>query len=212
MSTADKIGLLSGFSWMAGHGILVTVLICWGLTPVGHLVVGLVGESRWVPISPNKQYLSFFPGDLLLGMTAASLLVLAQRLPDTERWYNSTIWHVIVLVGALVVASGLTFMEWKGEFYPHRAIMSPTKLYHNFLLYGGYGYVIVATLIAVVAGGPWSPMYGVWLFLCLVPSLVWIKFLERDNSLKGSVARSIADHAHIADWQPLWSTGHIRRS
>lgn len=201
MTTADKIGLLPGFSWIAGHGILLTILLCWLLTPIGHCIVGLVLESRLVPLSPRYQFLSFFPGDLFLGGMAAGLLVLAQHLPSESRWYNATWWHVLVLAVCCVVAGALTWMEYKSGVYPARAMYSPTKLYHNFLLYGGYGYIIVVTLVAVsIAARSW------WLVLVLVPGLVWLALVVMDNSLTPDEAKRKASHAHVENWSPIWQT------
>lgn len=200
MEVADKIGLLPGFGWVAGHNLLVTLLICWGLTPFGHLLVGFVGESRLVPISPRYQFLSFFPGDLFLGAMAAGLLVLAQNLPAEQHVYNSTWWHVLVFIGGCAVAVGLTWMEYKSGAYPARAILSPTKFYHNGLLYAGYGYIIVTTLVAVLASArSW------WLVPVLLPGLVWVFFLYKDNTYQPEDAARKARHAHVENWSPLWA-------
>lgn len=200
MDTAEKIGLLPGFGWIAGHNTWVTLAFCLLLTPVGHCLVGLIGESRWVPLSPSKQFLSFFPGDLFLGVMAASLLVSAQDLPGEKAWYNATWWHVLVLVGALVIATVLTWLEWKSGVYPTAAVFSPTKIYHNFLLYGGYGYIIVTTLVAVLA----AELSWAFIMAALVPGLAWVWLVVQDNSLSGEAAKRKASYAHVADWSPIW--------
>lgn len=82
MNTADKIGLLLGFGWLADHGIFGTLAICMAITPGMMFVLGLVGESRLLPWTANKQFLSFIPGDVFLGFAVAGMLVLAQRLPS----------------------------------------------------------------------------------------------------------------------------------
>lgn len=199
MNTADKIGLLPGFGWMAGHDFVLTLVICLLITPVGHLVVGLIGESRLIPLSSDKQFLSFFPGDLFLGAMAAGLLVAAQRLPDKSRWLNATWWHVLVLVLALLIAACMTYVEWKSGVYPSRAIFSPSKIYHNFLLYGGYGYVIIVTLVALIFGAA-----DRWWLLVLIPGLVWGVLVVKDNSLSTKEVAEKARHAHVADWAPIW--------
>lgn len=199
---AEKIGLLPGFSWTAGHGFWATLAICWCLTPIGHMLVGAIGESRFVPLDSwnGRQFWSFFPGDLFLGWTAALLLVLAQRLPSEPRWYNSTWWHAAVLLGCALVALVLTYGEWKSGAYPTRAILSPTKLYHNGVLYIGFGYVIVSTLVACLFGAPLQSV-----LLALVPGIFWVGMLAIDNTPSASDAAERARHAHVADWRPIWS-------
>ncbi len=201
MNTADRIGLLPGFGWLADHSFGVTLGLCLLVTPIGHCLVGLLLESRWVPISPGKQFLSFFPGDIFLGIATACLLVAAKQLPDENRRYNATWWHIAVLVVMVIVAVWLVLNEFKGGLYPSRAILSPTKIYHTIILIGGFGYLIVTTLFAVGAQAR-----GGWLVAAILPGLVWVGLLVHDSTLGPQRAKEIARHAHIAHWHPiLWN-------
>jgi hypothetical protein len=204
VNIADRIGLLPGFGWMADHNFWVTLAVCLVITPIGHLVVGLIGESRLVPISPSYQFLSFFPGDVLLAVSVAGLLRLAADIDEKSAWYNDGRWHVAVLVVAMLLAGLATWDEWRSGIYPTRAIFSPTKLYHNGVLYIGYGYVIVTALIAVVFGR------GVdWLFIAaLVPALIWLFLVGYDSTLNKkhpALVKQKAGSAHVANWSPIWS-------
>lgn len=201
MDTADRIGLLPGFGWMAGHNFWVTLVICIAITPTGHPVVGMVGESRLVPIAPRWQFLSFFPGDLFLAVSVAGMLSLASSIDTGEHWYNATWWHVLVLACAIAIAILATYGEWKSGVYPTQAIFSPTKLYHNGLLYVGYGYVIFTTLFAILAGGGIDWM----LALVLVPALIWVGLVIHDSTLRPEQAREKAKYAHVDNWLPIWS-------
>lgn len=203
MNTADRIGFLSGFGWIAGHNFWVTLLLCWLLTPGLFYLIGLVLESRPVPLSWNYQFTSFFPGDLFLGGMVAGLLVLAKKLPAEDHFYNATWFHVLVLVVTVAVAVVITALEYNDpNGYGHRAVMSPTKLYHNILLYGGYGYIIVTTLIAVVMS---AETRGLLLVGCLVPGWVWVTCLIADEKFSDKVKRQRVRHAHVKDWSPIWS-------
>ena len=221
MDTAEKVGLLPGSDWMAGHGLLATIIIVMAVTPGMMFVIGIIGESRWLPISPKRQFLSFFPGDILLGATVAGLLVNASHLPVARVWYNSVQWHIVVLIGALVVASGMTYGEYResvrGQGYARCALFSPTKLYHNFGLYGGLGYVGVSALTANIAGLVIEfdvDMLG-QLTLCLLPGAVWLSFLflEQSDSFLMRITGVSGDTvkatriktAHVANWRPIWA-------
>lgn len=175
-----------------------------------HNIVGYIGESRWVSWHEDKQFKSFFPGDIFLGLMTAGLLAMALNLTDRESWYNSTGWHVVVLASALGVAGLLTYNEWKEGQYPTRAIFSPTKLYHNFVLYGGYGYVIVTTLVAVSADVLRSWLDVMVFVACLVPGVYWAKFVIDDAKLDPEILRVKSGNAHVADWRPIWSQGRSR--
>lgn len=197
MDTADRIGLLPGFGWIAGNNFWITLIICVIFTPVGHLLVGFLFESRLVPITPNKQFLSFFPGDLFLAVSMAGLLTLASDLPAEKYWYNDPSWHLLLLAFVAATAAAATYSEWKSMVYPTRAILSPTKLYHNGVLYVVYGYAIVATLAALIAGSQWSW----WLLAALIPGLIWSGLVVHDSSLRPEKAREKAKHAHVSDWE-----------
>lgn len=208
MDTADKIGLLPGFGWIAEHNFLVTLIICWSITPGLMFVIAPILESRWLPWTPRTQFLSFLPGDLFMGLMLALLLWFAQRLPGGNHCYNSTWFHLLLIVVTFTVAIVLTKAEYDDpDGYGHRAVLSPTKLYHNIVLYGAYGYVIVATLVAVL----------IWLIstasrnqmgvvgLCLVPGLIWMSLLVLEQRVSEETKQNRLESAHINDWKPIWS-------
>lgn len=201
MSNADKIGLLPGFGWLTGHGWLFTLLVVWLFTPAALIAVGAIGESRLVPLDSwnGRQYWSFFPGDLFLGVMTAGLLIATQSLPERQAFYNATWWHVTVLATCVIVAVVLTIGELRSGMYPSGAILSPTKLYHNGVLYVGYGYVVASTLVACLFGGVWRP-----LLLPAIFGLVWVAMLAVDSKSPPEVAAERASHAHVTEWKPIW--------
>jgi hypothetical protein len=217
VSTADKIGLLAGLGWIAGFGFFATLLISWLITPGAMIVIAPIGESRWLPLRREHQFRSFFPGDLYLGLMAAGLLTLADRLPAGERLYNNVWWHAFVFAAACTIAFILTRQEYKGNggVYELGAIFSPTKLYHNGVLYAGYGYVIVTTLMAVVIGSDWTWSFAGWLALTLLPGVFWLRLVGKDNSLGDEESRRKASTAHDSDWRILpanrWHVRSLKR-
>lgn len=198
---SETIGLLSGFGWVVEGDFQVILFKMLLLTPIGFILIGIVGEGRLVPLRPSKQFLSFFPGDLFLGMFAAMIAWLARDVSTGERFYNSAIFHVLVLAATFSVAIALTVMEYTDGAYPLRAILSPTKLYHNLLLYGGYSYVVVTTTIAVLAGSEWSALLAGKLAVSFVVLGVWVILVIEDNSLSSISAKKKAQSAHVDDWK-----------
>jgi len=205
VDTADRIGLPWYAGWLTDHGLIVTLLWCLFLTPGLMILIAPVLETRWLPLSPRHQFLSFFPGDIFLGLMTAGFLVLAQELPAEHRWYNSELWHGCLQGLTLIVACVLTARESRDGIYPERALVSPTKLYHNILLYAGYGYAIVATLVAVLFGSAWSWTLVLQLGFCLLPGAVWAVLVARDNTLTRFGAYQKASWAHVQDWTPFWT-------
>lgn len=215
MTTADKIGLLPGFGWLFGdHSFVVTLLICWAISPGMMFVIGLVGESRLIPISPSRQFMAFFPGDFLVGAMVAGLLVSAAQLPNEQRWYNSLWFHLVVFVVMFAIAAWMTWGEYHNAAesgYGARAMYSPTKIYHNAALIWIYGYVAVSTLVAVLAE---ARSWLVW--AALACGLLWMGLMLGENAYidkyhpNDGLRQAKAAGAHISDWEPIWVTGRIR--
>ncbi|MGF7228466.1 MAG: hypothetical protein ACQR33_00590 [Candidatus Saccharibacteria bacterium] len=190
MRTADKIGLLPGFGWIADHSWWRTLLITWAIAPFGVWFVQLVFEWRPISLKREDNYLSFFPGDLFLGMMLTGLLLLARYLPAEHRWYNSTLTHVVALGFTVSVAIFMTWLDAHGGGYTWREIFQPAKLYHNLVLYGPYAYLILVTLLAVCAGSAWSAKLVMLLTLCLLPGVVWVALVAVDSSFSQAVSNS----------------------
>lgn len=197
-------GLLFGFDWLVDGPWWIVLIKCWALTPLMmFFVIAPIFESRWLSFDLRKQYLSFFPGDFFLGMMVTFLVAFLRQTPLLDMWYDNVWIHGLVLLATCVVAVVLTRGEVKAGFYPRRAMLSPTKIYHNAVLYAGYGYVIV-TLLAqavthlVVSGD------GVMLFVgAMVAVVIWALLIIPDNRLSPESRDLKSRTAHVADWRPL---------
>jgi hypothetical protein len=198
-------GLLWGFDWLADGPWWVVLLKCWALTPLMmFLVIAPIFESRWLSLSFKKQYLSFFPGDFFLGIMVTLLVVSARQVQVDDLWYEAVWVHFLLLALTMCVAVWLTRGEVKNGFYPKRAMLSPTKIYHNGVLYAGYGYVAVMLLMQAVthltvSGLGWPAFIG-----ALAALAVWGVLLIPDNRLTPEDRKLKSENAHIADWRPLW--------
>lgn len=177
------------------------------ITPIGFILVGVIGEGRLVPLDGARQFKSFFPGDIFLGIATAFMVFAAGFVPASDRWYTSTLFHVAVIAVTFIVAVVMTYMEYADRVYPLAAILSPTKLYHNFVLYTGYGYVASATIIAVIFGVDWSLGVALVIAASLAMLGVWVYLVIQDNSLNKHDQSFKAGCAHISDWQFLGVIG-----
>jgi hypothetical protein len=181
---------------------VIVMVFAWVLTPGLFILIGWVFEGRKIPLHPRHQFLGFFPGDLFLGVLTGGLITHVVVFPPAQGWYTSWWWYLIVFVSASAVAISLTAWELRTGSYSKRAILSPTKLYHNGLLYVGYGSIIVSTLFAALFGAPtW------WLALIILPGLAWAVCNVLDGSVRlwgPNPMHRKAFHAHKRDWQPIW--------
>jgi len=213
VDTADKIGLLPGFGWVAnqewfGHSwwsqLLSTLLVCWLLTPIGHIAWAYIAQAIIVPLDSKRQWQSFFPGDLFLG-AAVALLIFAARISGLEtdgHWWQSPVFHGVVLASAIVVALVITVLV-DGPNMPASALWSPSKLYHNFLLYGGYGYIAVTSLVAAVAGN-WFGWRLVLVLVAFVAALPWLHFVGSDGKLSPAEVVEKQRFSHPASYRLFW--------
>ncbi len=212
MSPSDQIGLLPGFGWIADQewfGVstlnyfFTCLVVCWLITPVGHVVFAFATQAYVVPLTSDKQFQSFFPGDLFLGAAIAILLTAAREMADpVDRWFQQSWVHFVTLGVTLVAATlawffverpGLTFTQW----------VSPSKLYHTYVLYGLYGYVGFVTLFAAVSGN-----WGTWRLLLVALALVvaspWLYYAAQDGQLPRDVMMYKQEQAHPSSYKLFW--------
>lgn len=197
MSNADRLGLPL-FGWLLNHSPLVMLVIGWAITPGMMIVIGLVLESRWIFPRHQKFFYSFMPGDLFLGGTLACSLALAPSLPASRSvWWQSGLWHACVLVCSVFGCLEARRLLDK-PLYTDDALWSPTKMYHDFVLYIGYGFLLVSVAGPTLLRWEWSG-YRLAGLACL---LVWLGLLVADQVYRDP--RELAWCAHRSNWMPIW--------
>jgi hypothetical protein len=162
--------------------------------------------------------LTFSVGDIFLAIFATAIVSYIRE--STIRPVD-LVWHLLVLAGSVAAAWWITRGEMKAAkakapfAYTVRAVKSPTKVYHNYVLYGGYGYILV---MLVISGGVQAVMnsyFSLWIVPVFVPLVVWLSLLAFEAMLLGPLTRNSyltpsrvkqlrANHAHIDGWQPIW--------
>lgn len=197
-------GLLVGFNlsfWQLFIGYLL-------LTPVAMYIIAPVLESRLLPLSLRRQFASFLIGDVLLAFSAAALSVFNRKA-------SFVAIPLVVIIGLLMmsvaVAIKITYGEWQASkrgdklAYAPRAVLSPTKLYHNLLLYGGYGWIMLLVIaqagLQVFTEGASVAGFS----LALLPAAGWLAVLVLESTLSSKeTTRRRAEHAHVANWRFCW--------
>ena len=205
METTHKVGFLPGIRWLTTGPLWLVFIKQQLMTPIGLILVGIMFESRLVPLHPSNQFVSFMPGDIFLGAYIAGLIWLAGRiLPAEKRRYNSRWWHGCVLAVSIAVACLVTYNEYKGGMYMAAAFLSPTKLYHQAVLWTLCPYLAITTLAALIAGGQWARAKYWQTGLVFTPGLVWLSLFIVDNNLSEATARHKAALAHVNQYSPIW--------
>ncbi len=202
VSNTDRIGLPSFLEWLVS-GPWAATAFAWILTPVGLYAVAYVFESRLVGRDFHPWYgafRGFMPGDLFLGASFGQFVWQLGQSNTKPGWWGEWWWHLIVVVGAVVVAL-LVREKMDRPNYHDRAMNSPSKLYHDFVIYMGFGYVFFTTAIAATLSTGWDfsllrpfGFLGAWAY-CV---------LGLDGRQTKYELRRMARNSHPADWEPIW--------
>lgn len=163
------------------------------LMPYAIYLVGYVFESRLpgrdMPVIKD-QSLAFLPGDAGLAL----LIAMADKAkPVTPRWHVA---GVILGLMAFIVVRRVTYSP---SDYSPEAWWSPTKIYHDVVICGIFGYLIVVRALPFYCQTPIGYMtkqkliglggLAVWTF-----GVVW-------DELHDTVPN---DRQHPGTWQPIY--------
>lgn len=137
MSNSDKLGASPLTGWLVDLPIGWALVIAWCITPGAVQFISRFVEKRPAPLW-KCSFKSFIPGDYFLGVVFMALVALSSRLPEkTDQPYQNSWFHAVSFVGAVVAC--LLARKYLDEpmGYSQAQMMSPSKLYHDFLLYAG---------------------------------------------------------------------------
>ena len=125
-----------------GHGwkraLLIGVFLSYGAI---HILAALL-EHRSMT-DPSGQYKAFYYGDLfcLPGIVLA-IWYLGKHLPPGPNLSHRAWWHAFCFVGGLVAGISLHLLDAASHFFTRSMMYSPTKLYHDFVVFPCYIYII----------------------------------------------------------------------
>lgn len=200
MTVAEKIGFLPGFDHMPVEAFLGGVLFFVFATVGMMVLIGFVFESRLIPLTPSRQYLGFFPGDIFLSMGISAGIQTCTYLPEGNFWYNSRVFHICALVGTLAFALFMGKSEIRPGAHTLREMLSPVGLYHTGILYGLLGYVILTTAIAAIVGSDWSSAdVRWWAFIAIIFLLAYLACIVSDGRRKFDPSTT-----YVEDPAPIW--------
>ncbi len=204
MNGIGTTGLLPGFQWIVNGSFLEILLMFWFISPGMHMLVGLVLEGRLVPLG-KAQFDSFFPGDAFLGVAGTCFWWNIQKhLEPSNYWFQPTGVHLFFIAGLLTVGLIQMRQEYTSGTFARRAVMSPTKIWHNVLLYVLLGYPVVIGLAAQFSSA-WDDQFRKLFIIGMMCFLVWVGLLIKDGLKPDEDA--IAG-AHVDNWEPIWGRLH----
>lgn len=111
---------------------ILILAMFWAMLPLGQFLVGLIFETRLVPLWKGQARV-FFPGDLAIGIMMVGLVGLYAKYPLGIDEKYVIIWHIIALLAAFLFF--IIFRSNDAANYPKLSANSPTKWYHDICGY-----------------------------------------------------------------------------
>lgn len=177
-------------------GKFAILFVWWLLWPGLMFVVGLIGESRLVPIG-KSQSKAFWPGDFAFGVAFVALVGLHAK-PSASWGYSPLFWVPLALAMFFV----FLFVR-KGDIanYPKRSGNSPTKLTHDIV-----GYFIIPTVLLglglpkLLSRHPFTDWQN---WLVFLGAIAFYIFCVAYDAKKGFTPECVIAR-HPPDWRPIW--------
>ncbi len=179
------------------------LLVAWLVTPIGMILVGIVFESRIVPLW-SDQSRAFMPGDIALGVMFAIGWHLYHLIPDGSFWASAKMPIIGLFVGVLTCILMRTKFDGENNYSP-AALRSPTKRFHDFVLYIGYLTAIIAICIpSILFGTSWSGDNLSIKLLAVLMLVVWLVGMLLDAFDPAMPQKR--KKMHVSEYNPIWVT------
>ena len=184
------------------------LVLFWLLWPGSIIIVGMIFESRTVPLL-RYQSIVFMPGGLLIGVMLVSVITAKLKTKKMVKWWNSQIWWFVVLFSMAIIGYFLHTNDIAS--YSPRSACSPTKVLHDVL-----GYFIIPSVL-VGLGIPEIISYAAfprrnkkasrWLMVLIGAILAFTVLFVFDNMRE--ITPYDIEQRHPSNWEPLWETTQI---
>jgi hypothetical protein len=193
MHFADGFFLSGIMNWLMASPWWLALLFGWSVTPGMMFVLGWTLEGRTLPIRENSR--AFLPGDFFLGTLLASSVALLNTAESSASWWTSYEWLWVVFVGTTLVSIAVNALcDW--PHYGRRQLLSPTKLWHEFVIFCLYGSLLIGLSLPAFVYGELS-VFGILLRIAQLGSLaVWVAGLWWD----GTRVKLDPEKLHPTDW------------
>ncbi|MBI3494894.1 hypothetical protein HY004_02855 [Candidatus Saccharibacteria bacterium] len=151
----------------------------------------------------REQSKAFIPGDIGLGVMLATGWYLYPQISAGSVWGSAIMPFTGLWVGCFTCYLMRTKFDGENN-YPLRALRSPTKRYHDFLLYIGYLAVIITICVpAILFGTSWSGNFEVKM-VGVTGFAIWLAGMALDATDPKMPEKS--KKMHVTDYQPIWKT------
>ena len=173
--------------------------------PYGMYLVAYLFESRRPGNGPNDipiwkgQSRAFLPGDFGLALFVTAWLQYRPGLLTTDL-QRVGVSFVSTIIAVLVYTLARKY-GYKESDYTPEAWRSPTKVYHDAVMFGGFTLVAAFICLPVLFLADWSTA-GLVLWLGLFGLAVW----GLGNLYDFTHSETPNDRQHPSVWKPIWKS------
>lgn len=184
---ATKLGTLSFFAPAFDHGPIGAALFT--LAAAFGMMNLLAVVAEWRVLWPSQQYASFYKGDSVgLTIIMGSLVAMGAGMPAGRHFYQLGWWQWGWLGIGLIVGLAMSANEYVSGAYDWRTMISPTKVYHNCVVFPVLIYLIFANGLPIMIyshSGPTAAVTGnrgsIFAMIVLVlATAYYVRLLWRD--------------------------------
>jgi len=155
--------LVYGGRWQ--RALIIGVCLSW----VAMNIIALTVERRTeMLLHPGGQYKAFYFGDsLCLPGIVLGIWLLGRQMPVPNLTYKRW-WHVLWFGIGVAAGVSLHLLDAASHFYTRSMMSSPTKLYHDFVVFPLYIYITFPLAIPALIksrAGVWPRVVVVGLFV-----------------------------------------------
>jgi len=199
---SDIISSLVNYFKSSPFNVVWMLLVLWLIWPGTMFIVGMVGESRLVPIV-KRQSRAFLPGDLSLAVMFLALLSLHDRTCSNPLyWGYNPEWWICVMVVMLFVAMKLRAGDVVN--YPPRSGNSPTKLAHDAIGYWFIPSCLIALGVPQLADIFMGESEILISWLVFSGAIIFYGICVAVDAVKGWTPEDVAAR-HPENWTPIWA-------
>jgi len=179
-------------------------------SPILLASLALTLEGRGFSIFDlGRQSWAFAIGDSLALTTAFALAALAWRKMPADHWSRSPSWIVASLAIGLLAGAGFHALDTKGYRVvgAGQALLSPTKLAHDFVTYPVLFGGLVCVGVPLLAVWGWWSWYVMSILICV---LVWATLVAADVT-RGNLWTAPGVYRLDPKWlHPAWDAQRFR--
>jgi hypothetical protein len=136
-------------SWLRAW--LFALFLSWGTM---NLIALLVERRTEMLFHPGGQYKALYYGDsICLPGVAVAIWYLGRYMSGRPGWWHERLWHCLCFGFGLAYGIWWHRVDAHSHFYTRSQMWSPTKLYHDYVVFPLYIYILVSAGIPAMA---WS--------------------------------------------------------